>query len=60
MLTGKPARKRALGMVRGKWENDIRVNLKEINVNTRNWVDYARDRNYCRTLGNAALNLRVS
>jgi hypothetical protein len=31
----------------------IRKNLKEINSNTRNWVDPARDGNYWRSLVNA-------
>ena len=34
--------------------------LEEIDVNAGNWVDSAQDRNYWRTLVNAALNLRVS
>ena len=45
-LTGKPTGKRSLGKYRRKWEEDIRIYLKEIGVNTRNWVDSAQDRNY--------------
>ena len=33
--------------------------LKEIDINTRNWVDSVQDRDYWRALVNAALNLRV-
>ena len=51
MLTGK----RPLG----RWEDNIRMDLKEIGINTRNWIDSAQDRNYWRALVNAALNLRV-
>ena len=36
-----------------------RMDLKEIYVYTRNWVNSVQDRNYWRALGNAALNLRV-
>ena len=50
--------KSALGRPRCRWEDNIRMNLKEIDINTRNWVDSAQDRN-CRALVNAALNLRV-
>ena len=32
-----------------------RMNLKEIGVNTRNWVDSTQDRDYWRALLNAAL-----
>ena len=37
ILTGTPAGKRPLGWRR--WEDNIRRNLKEIYINTRNWVD---------------------
>ena len=35
------------------------MNLKEIDISTRNWVDSAQDMDYWRALVNAALNLRV-
>ena len=35
------------------------MDLKEININTRNWVDSAHDRNYWKALVCAALNLQV-
>ena len=34
-----------------RWKDTIKMNLKEIGVNTRNWVDLAQDRYYWRTLG---------
>ena len=36
------------------------MDLEEIGVNTRNWVDLAKDRDYWKTLVNAGLNLWVS
>ena len=39
--------------------DNIRMYLKEICINTRNWVDLARGRDYWKTPVNAALNLRV-
>ena len=57
-VTGKPTGKRPLGRPRRRWENN-RMDLKEVNINMRNWVDLAQDKNYWRTLVNAALNLRV-
>ena len=59
MLTGKPARKRLLGRPRRRWEDNIRMDLKGIGINTSNSVDSAQDRDYWRALVNAALNLRV-
>ena len=35
------------------------MNLKEIDINKRDWVDLAQDRDYWRVLVNAALNRRV-
>ena len=35
------------------------MDFEEKGINTRNWVDYAQDRDYLRALVNAALNLRV-
>ena len=57
IVTGKPTGKRLLG--RPTWENNVRMNLKEIGISTRNWVDSAQDRNYWIVYVNAELNLRV-
>ena len=51
--------KRPLGRPRCRWEDNIRMNLKEISINTRNWVVSAQDRDYWRALVNAAMNLQV-
>ena len=59
ILTGKHTGKRPLGRPRRRWEDNIRVDLKEICINTRNWVDSTQDRDYWRDLVNVALNLHV-
>ena len=56
ILTGKPSGKRPSGRSRRRWEDNIRMDLEEIKGN---WIDSAQDRNYWRTLVNAAFNLRV-
>ena len=33
---------------RRRWEDNIRVDLKEISANTRNWLDLAQDKSYWR------------
>jgi hypothetical protein len=43
ILIGKPTGKRILGRPRLRWEDNIRMDLKEIGINTRNWVDSAQD-----------------
>ena len=45
-LTGKPTGKKPLGRPKRRWEDNIRMNLKEIGTNTRNWLDSALDRDY--------------
>ena len=60
ILIGIPAEKRSLGRLTRRWEDNIRIDLKEIGTNMRNWVDSAHDRDYWRTLVNATLNLRIS
>ena len=52
VVTATPAGKRPLERARGRWVDNIRMDLKEIRVNTRNWIDSAQDRDYWRVLGN--------
>jgi hypothetical protein len=58
ILTGKPTGKRALGRPRHRWEKSIRMDLKEVGINRRIWIDSAQDTDYWRALVNVALNLR--
>jgi len=48
-----------LGRLRRRWVDNIRMDFKEIGINTRNWIDLAQDRDYWRALVNVALNLQV-
>ena len=57
ILTGKPKGKSPIGRPRRRWEDNIRMDLKEIGINTRNWIDSTQDRDL-RALVNAAFNLR--
>ena len=57
ILTGKLTGMRPLGRPRRRWEENIRMNLKEIGSITWNWVDSAEDRDYWRALVNVVLNL---
>ena len=47
------------GRPRRRWEDNIRMDFKEIGINTRNRVDSGQDRDYWRVLVNAELKLRV-
>ena len=39
IFTGTPTGKRPLGRPRSRWEDNIRMDLTEIGINARNWVD---------------------
>ena len=46
ILTGKLAVKSPLGRPRQRYEDNIRMNLKEVGINTRNCVDSPHIRDY--------------
>ena len=59
LLTYTPTGETPLGSYSRRWEENIRMDLKEIGISTRNWVDSTKVSNYWRTFVNAVLNLRV-
>ena len=60
ILTIKPIGKMPLGRSRCRWEDDIRMDLKEISIKTRNWIDSTQDKDCRRAIVNVALNLQIS
>ena len=59
ILTSTSTGKRLLGRPRRRWEDNIRMDLKEIGINTRNWVDSALDRNYFRSSSFIRIILKI-
>jgi hypothetical protein len=59
ILVGKPERKRPLGKPRHRWEDNIRMNVREIGWGGMDWIDLAQDRDQWRALVNTVMNLRV-
>jgi hypothetical protein len=43
-LVGKPEGKRSLGKPRRKWEDSIKMDLREIGWGDMDWIDLAQDR----------------
>ena len=48
---------RLLEKPRHRWQGSVRMDLKKIGVNAKNWVGLAHDGVFWRALVNAALNL---
>ena len=59
ILTYKPTGKILLGRRRRRWDDNIRMDLKEIDVHTNNWTDSAQYSDYWIAVVYAALNSRV-
>jgi len=57
VLVGKPEGKRPLVRPRRKWEDYIKMDLRE--VGGMDWIELAQDRDRLRTLVNAVVNLRL-
>jgi hypothetical protein len=59
VLVGKPEGKRPLGRHRRRWEDNIRLYLREIGIDGANWIRPAQDRVPWRAFVYAVMNLRV-
>jgi len=53
------ARKRPLGRPRHRWEDNIKMDLKEIGIEGANWIRLARDRVLWNGFVSTVTNLRV-
>jgi hypothetical protein len=51
--------KRPLGRPRRRWVDNIKMDLREVGWDGRDWIDLAQDRNRWRAYVNAVMNLRV-
>jgi hypothetical protein len=63
MLTGltfgKPDGKRPLGRPRRRWEDNIKMDLKQTEWESVDWMHLAQDRDQWRAVVNTVMNLRV-
>jgi hypothetical protein len=59
VLMGKPEGRRSLGRPRRRWENGIRMNLRDIDWASIDWIQLAQDRDRWRAVVNTVMNLRV-
>jgi hypothetical protein len=59
VLVGRPEGKRPLGSPRRRWEDNIKMGLREIVIDGANWIRLAQDRVQWRAFVNTVMNLRV-
>jgi hypothetical protein len=59
ILVGKPEGKRQLGSLRHRWEESIRMDLKETGEGGADWIHLAQDRDQWQAVVNMVMNLWV-
>jgi hypothetical protein len=58
-LVGRPESKRPLGRPRHRWEDNIKLDIKETGIDGQNWFQLAQDTFQWRSFVNTVMNLRV-
>jgi len=58
VLVGKPEGNRPLGRHRRRWEDNIKMDLREVGGGG-DWMEMAQDKDRCRALVNTVMNFRV-
>jgi len=58
VLVGKPEGKRPMGRPRRSWEDNIKMDLREVGGG-EDWMELAQDRDGWRALVNTVMNFRV-
>jgi hypothetical protein len=59
VLVGRPEGKRPLRRPRRRWEENIKMDLRETGIYEANWIQLAQDRVKRRVCVNTVMNLRV-
>jgi hypothetical protein len=59
ILVGRPEGRRPLGRLRRRWEDNIKMDLREIVFGDMDWIHLAQDRDRWRALVSTVMNLRV-
>jgi hypothetical protein len=59
ILVGKTVGKRPLLRTRRSWVDNIKMDLREVGWDGRDWIDLAQNRDRWRAYVNAVMNLRV-
>ena len=59
VLVGKPEGRRPLGRPRHRWEDSIKMDLRDVGCGGVDWVELAEDRDRWRALVTEVMNVRV-
>jgi hypothetical protein len=59
VLVGKPEGRRPLGRPRHRWEDNIRMDLREVRCECADWMELAQDRDRWHALVSVVMNLQV-
>jgi hypothetical protein len=59
ILVGKPEGRKPLGRPRRRWEDNIKMDLREIGLGDVDWIHLAQDKDRWRALVNTVMNLRI-
>ena len=46
VLVGRPEGRKPLGRPKRRWEDNIKMDLKELGCDAWNWIDLAQDRDH--------------
>jgi hypothetical protein len=60
ILVGKPEGKSPLGRPRHRWEDNIRMDLREVGSEGVDWVHLVQDRDQCQAFMSTVMNLWIS
>jgi hypothetical protein len=58
-LVGRPEVKSPLGRPRHRWDDNIKMDLREIGIDGANWIQLAQDRVQRRAFVSTVINLRI-
>jgi hypothetical protein len=59
VLVGRPEGERPVGRPRRRWEDNIKLDLREIGIDEPKWIRLAQDRVWWRDFVSTVMNLRV-
>jgi hypothetical protein len=59
VFVGRPEDKRQVGRPKRRWEDNIKMDVREIGIDGANWIRLAQDRVQWRAFVSTVINLRV-